>query len=80
MCLLTSEAHSCSVPTIGIKMLVCEHLSHLASNGMPPALRIAFLFLVLLLQLQSAKAPHRAVSVSSASNDDSTEIDSNSST
>lgn len=80
MCLLTSEAHSCSVPTIGIKMSLCEHLSHLASNGMPPALRIAFLFLVLLLQLQSAKAPQRAVSVSLAWHDDPTEIDSNSST
>jgi len=33
---------------------------------MPPALRIASLFLVLLLQLQSAKAPQRAISVSFA--------------
>ena len=64
MCLLTSEAHSCSVPTTGVKMFACEELSHLANNGMPPALRIASLFLVLLLQLQSAKAPQRAISVS----------------
>lgn len=66
MCLLTSEAHSCSVPATGVKMFACEHLSHLANNGMPPALRIAALFLVLLLQLQSAKAPQRASSVSFA--------------
>lgn len=66
MCLLTSEAHSCSVPTTGVKMFACEHLSHLANNGMPPALRIASLFLMLLLQLQSAKAPQRAISVSFA--------------
>lgn len=65
-------------------MFTCEHLSHLASNGMPPALRIASLFLVLLLQLQSAKAPQRAISVSFAWYDvrlvDSTEKHSNSPT
>lgn len=80
MCLLTSEAHSCSVPTIGIKMFACELLSHLASNGMPPALQIAFLVLVLLLQLHSAKAPQRAVSWSFSWDDDPTETDCNSST
>lgn len=66
MCLPTSEAHSCSVPATGVRMLLCELLSHSANNGMPPALRIASLFLVLLLQLQSAKAPQRAISVSFA--------------
>lgn len=61
---LTSEAHSCRVPTTGISMFSCGDLSRCPSSGMPPALRIASLFLVLLLQLHSAKAPQRATSTS----------------
>lgn len=39
-------------------------LSSLAKRGIPPALRIACLFLVLLLQLHRASAPQRATSAS----------------
>uniref|UniRef100_A0A8C7JX43 RRM domain-containing protein n=1 Tax=Oncorhynchus kisutch TaxID=8019 RepID=A0A8C7JX43_ONCKI len=42
-------------------------LSRRARRGMPPALRMASLFLVLLLQLQRARAPQRATSTTSSS-------------
>lgn len=61
---LTSEAHSCRVPTTGISMFSCGDLSRRPNQGIPPALRMASLFLVLLLQLHSARAPQRATSSS----------------
>ncbi len=60
----TSEAHSCKVPTTGMSMFFCDDLSSRPSRGIPPARRIDFLFLVLLLQLQRARAPQRATSAS----------------
>lgn len=60
----TSEAHSCNVPTTGMSMFFCGDLSSRPSIGIPPALRMASLFQVLLLQLQRARAPQRATSTS----------------
>ena len=60
--ILTSEAHSCSVPTTGISIASLLDLSSLANRGIPSAFLMACLFLVLLLQLHKASAPQRATS------------------
>ena len=62
----TSDAHSCNVPTTGINIASLVDFSNLASNGIPPALRIASLFFVLLLQLHNARAPALATFISSS--------------
>ena len=62
----TSDAHSCNVPTTGINMASLVDFSNRASKGIPPALRIASLFFVLLLQLHNARAPALATFISSS--------------
>lgn len=59
---LTTDANSCRLPTTGISMFSFEDLSKHASRGMPPAWLMATLTLVLLLQLQRARAAQRATS------------------
>jgi hypothetical protein len=66
VCLHTSDAHSCKVPTTGINMASLVDFSNRASKGIPPALRIARLFFVLLLQLHNASAPALATFISSS--------------
>lgn len=61
---LTTDAHSCSVPTTGISIFLCGDLSRRPSSGIPPACRMASLFLLVLLQLHRARAPQRATSTS----------------
>lgn len=62
--LLTTDAHSCNVPTTGMSMFLCGDLSRRPSRGIPPACRMASLFLLVLLQLHKARAPQRATSTS----------------
>lgn len=59
---LTTDANSCRLPTTGISMFSFEDLSKRASRGIPPALLMATLILVLLLQLHRASAAQRATS------------------
>lgn len=61
---VTSEAHSCKVPTTGMHILSCGLLSNDARRGITPDRLISCLFFLLLLKLHNASAPHRATSTS----------------